>query len=105
MGIKDLFKKKDFDPVPQVKKVEAAQEISSEKLSEERPIQEPVKKAYPVIIGEYFPWKGFMFQVTNVNDHGFTSRVCGVTKLREKEYAEYKKKMQEKSKQEETGLN
>ena len=38
------------------------------------------KKGRPIQVGEYFPWKGFMFQITEVTKEGFTAKVSGVTR-------------------------
>lgn len=101
MDLRNLFKKKNDTPI----QIEPNQPAPVDVVDhgEDRPVETPEKRVYPISVGEFFPLKGFMFQVTNVNDHGFTSRVCGVTKSREKEYREYKKKLQEKNKNDQAG--
>lgn len=38
------------------------------------------KKSWRIQPGEYLPWKGFMFKITEVTEKGFTAEIYGVTK-------------------------
>jgi hypothetical protein len=44
------------------------------------PREASVQTDSPIKPGEYFPFKGFMFQITEVTKEGFTAKISGVTK-------------------------
>lgn len=93
MSIRELLFGKKKEPTPA--ELQATVAPTAVDHGEERPVEHPNVIRYPVNKGDFFPLNGFMFQVTNVNQHGFTCQVTGVTKKMQKKFDAYKAKKQE----------
>lgn len=76
----DFFKRKKKEPTPEQLQATVPPEVAAPPANAPLVVEQPIR--YPIEVGEHFPWKGFMFRVAEVNDHGFSAIVAGVTKAR-----------------------
>lgn len=71
--------------VPEVRPLDPKPELLSETSTVLPEEPEPVvdeKYRIPVGVGEYFPWKGHLFQIKEVNALSFKAQCIGLTKRR-----------------------